>query len=246
VHENAHVYTQRRPNDTLARLVERAPHDCWLLVLSTAALQGWFVRHGVPCVLAGSPQNGIALPSVDVDFFATCRHAALTLLRLGHRHILFVNEKSGARGYTFSQTGFLQGVADYGDLSVEVAVRRFRPDERVMPAQLARHFRRDQPATAVVVMTAGRCLGVLGCLAQLGLRVPRDVSLICRSSGSFLEHMVPYPAHYDFRPDEYAWRLARHVLGQVRRTTRQASAHRLMAKFVRGESIAPPPPVTSG
>ncbi len=241
VHENSPVYTQGRPDDTLARLVGRNPHDCWIPVLSTAALQGWFVRHRVPCVLAGSPQHGIGLPSVDVDFFAACRHAALTLLRLGHRHLVLLNEKSDARGYTFSQTGFLQGVADYGDPSVEIAVRRFRSDERITPAQLARHFRSHQPATAIVVMTAGRCLMVLGCLAQLGLRVPRDVSLICRSSGSFLDHMVPYPAHYDFQPDKYAALLARHVLAQVRHRSNQSIAHRLTPKFVRGESIAPPP-----
>jgi DNA-binding LacI/PurR family transcriptional regulator len=237
VHENSHVYTQTRRSTALELLVTRNRHDFWIPVLSTPTMQAWFARSGISCVLAGSPHRGIELPSVDVDFFAACRHAAVTLLQLGHRHILFVNEQSRARGYGMSESGFFKGVADYADPGVEVTVRRVRPDERLTAAQVRPIWKRRHPPTAVLVMTAGRCLGLYGCLAQLGLRVPADVSLLCRSSGTFFEHMIPTPAHYEFRPEDYAALLAHQVLAKAKGTPPGGHAHQLMPKFVRGESL---------
>ncbi|MES2693142.1 MAG: substrate-binding domain-containing protein [Verrucomicrobiota bacterium] len=241
VHENSHVYTQTRRSTALEQLVTRNRHDFWVPVLSTPVMQSWFARSGLPCVLAGSPHRGIELPSVDVDFFAACRHAAVTLLQLGHRHILYIDEQSRARGYSLSEAGFSKGVAEYGDPDIEITVRRVRPEDRLTAAQIQPIWRRQHPPTAVLVMTAGRCLGIHGCLAQLGLRVPGDVSLLCRSSGTFFEHMVPTPAHYEFSPDEYAALLAHHVLAKFKGSPPGDQAHQLMPKFVRGESLGRAP-----
>ncbi|HEY9250657.1 MAG TPA: GntR family transcriptional regulator, partial [Rariglobus sp.] len=82
------------PDKSLQRLVAQNHHDCWVLVLSSPAMQHWFETSGPPCILAGSCHGGINLPSVDVDHRAVSRHAAGVLLRAGHRHLALFNPSS--------------------------------------------------------------------------------------------------------------------------------------------------------
>lgn len=75
---------QVNPAAALHRLVLGVARGCWVLVSSHAAMQRWFARHRVPCVVAGSVHQGTALPYCDIDQRAVCRHAVGTLLAKRH------------------------------------------------------------------------------------------------------------------------------------------------------------------
>lgn len=60
-------YFRSNPGATLEKLVSQHPHGCWILVLSNETTQRWFERNAVPCVVAGSVYEGIALPFRDLD-----------------------------------------------------------------------------------------------------------------------------------------------------------------------------------
>lgn len=65
-------------------------------------------KQSLPCVIAGSRHAGVSLPSVDVDYHATCRHAVGQFLARKHKHLAFLNPDSGAAGDLKSEQGFLE------------------------------------------------------------------------------------------------------------------------------------------
>ena len=97
VHDGRQFY-QTNPTRALERLIDQHRHEAWILTLSSEAMQRWFARRGLPCLIAGSTFPGVALPHYDLDYRAICRHAAGVLLRLGHRRIGLLNRESRRAG----------------------------------------------------------------------------------------------------------------------------------------------------
>ena len=92
--------------------------------------------------------------------------------------------------------------------------------------------------TALAVPNPYCCLAVMSGLAQLGWRVPEQVSLISRDDDPFLAYLVPEVARYVVSPRAFVRCLLPQVLellpGGVVSSRR---AVRLMPQFVRGASI---------
>ena len=53
----------------------------------------------------------MALPSVDIDHRALCRHSAALFLRHGHRQLALFLERGGHGGDVESEQGFREGLA---------------------------------------------------------------------------------------------------------------------------------------
>jgi len=77
-------------------------------------------------------------------------------------------------------------------------------------------------------------------LAERGLRVGEDVSLVSRDHDSFLAYLRPAPAGYVFSPRVFAKRLYPLVLALARRERVQRLNHRIEPKFTAGPSLAAP------
>lgn len=86
------------PVHALAELTTRLRPAAWLLYLSTHAMQTWFSARGLPAVIPGTRYADVRLPSVDVDYRATCRHAVGRFLAQGHRCLVLLNPRSVAGG----------------------------------------------------------------------------------------------------------------------------------------------------
>lgn len=237
-----HRYFSARPDKALARLVRQAPHQCWVLAHSNERIQNWFYEHGVPCIVAGSAHAGLPLPSVDLDYFAVCRHAAGAMLRLGHRRVALFAPLSQRAGDLESQRGFEDGMrrSTRGDADPIVA----HHDGTVDGAHraLARLFDQARPPTAILVANPVYYLTTISFLAQRGLRVPRDVSLLSRDDDTFLSYLRPEPARYSCQPAIYAKRLLVQLQATCSGETGVHAIHRIEPKFVPGPSLAAPPP----
>ncbi len=99
------------PGRWLARLAEEVHPRGWILYRSTPAMQRWFVKTGEPAVVTGSLYEDIRLPSVDVDYRASCRHAAGQLLRCGYRNIILLLPHEQLAGDFESEAGFHEAFA---------------------------------------------------------------------------------------------------------------------------------------
>ena len=228
------------PAAALPRLLRQESSGCWVLVRSSAAVQGWFQRQGLPCVVAGSCHEGVRLPSVDLDYRALCRHAALALLRAGHRRIALLSPREGAAGDLRGEEGFREGARSFPE-QVEAAVVRHGPG----PAELARVLRRlfaaARPPTGVLISESYAYLTACSVLAQLGRRVGADVSLVCRDEDRFLSYLEPEPARYVADPLHFARRLARLTGDLLAGRPLPAEPRLLLPRLAGGASLAPPP-----
>ncbi|MSU24534.1 MAG: LacI family transcriptional regulator [Opitutus sp.] len=234
-------YFRARPGAALDRLVRQHPHGCWILMRANAACQLWFTQRKLPCLVAGSCHAGVDLPSRDLDHRAACRHAAGVLLGLGHRNLAIFAERTRFAGDIESEAGFLEAVNRSRRPDAKALICPYNPTTAGIMKTLRQIMsQRDRP-TALVVPNAFHYLTVLTGLAQMGWRVPEQVSLISRDEDLFLSFLVPEPARYVTSPHEFARALLLPVIELLEGAAVGKRASLLMPKFVRGASIGVAP-----
>lgn len=235
-------YFRADPGPALRRLIAENPHGCWILTLSNAAIQGWFAKHAVPCVVAGSVHAGLDLPHRDLDHRALCRHAAGVMLGLGHRRLALVIAKSQLAGDLESEMGFVEGVNKSSQTGAEAFVCRHDGSVGGINRALRRLLDQQPPVSAILVANAYHYLTVVSRLAQMGRRVPQDVSVISRDDDLFLSYLAPSPARYAAHAQVLARSLLRPVLELLDGEPIAQRGTRLMPEFIPGESTTAGPP----
>ncbi|MDR0352536.1 MAG: substrate-binding domain-containing protein [Opitutaceae bacterium] len=227
----------------LQRLVADNPHDCWVLTLVPDRVKLWFQEQGVPCVVSGTCGPGLKLPFVDLDYHALCRHAAGQMTSLGHRRIVFLTEKSTKAGDVASERGFVEGIESASDRAAEGFVVHHQNTNNSVLKTLDRLFH-GGPAhprpTAMFVANPHFYLLVLTYLHGLGLRVPADISLVCRDDDSFLNYIHPVPTRYSFDEASFARRLFKLIMQTVECSHIVKKDIRIMPDYRKGATLAAP------
>lgn len=232
VHEGAASY-RRRPSHALDELSARLRPAGWVLYRSTPEMQRWFSTHSQSVVIAGSRHPGVLLSSVDVDYSAGCRHAAGRFLAKGHRRLAIVRPDNKLAGDLESVAGFEAGVG------AEVPSALHNGTVPGICTALDRLFSRNPGPTALFVFQANYLLTVLGWLQRRQLRVPNDVSVVCRDSEPFLESVIPSPTRYALNTTLFARKISRLVATLVTAGHPQPAQLRITPTFIRGETLAP-------
>jgi len=240
VFHGSHYYAAK-PGAALERLVTRNPHGCWVLMLATETLQRWFLRSRIPCIVAGSTFAGLDLPFRDLDHRATCRHAAGVLLAMGHRRLVMLMAKTRRAGDLESEAGFLEGVRQSNHQEATATVIVHEESVAGVAHATRRILKLNPTPTALMVVHPYHFLGFASRLAQDGIRIPDDMSIITRDDDPFLKYFVPVPARYVVNPHLMAKNLLRPVLELLEGNAVTQPVNKLMPEFLRGESIAPPP-----
>lgn len=226
---------RRRPAHALDELAARCHPAGWVLYRSTPEMQRWFSERGLPTVIAGSRHPGIQFTAVDEDYTACCRHAAGRFLAEGHRSLAIVQPNTALAGDLESAAGFAAGVgAPVHSVIHDGSVRG-------ITVSLARLFAQKPHPTGLFVFHSTHLLSVLGWLQQRGLRVPDDVSVICRDDESFLDSVIPSVAHYSLNPSLFARKISRLVANLVAHGAAPSRQHRVMPSFVRGDTLGKAP-----
>jgi DNA-binding LacI/PurR family transcriptional regulator len=233
-------YFRAQPAPALQRLVRQHPHACWILVRSTEPTQAWFQRSGHACVVAGSTSPHVDLAYVDLDHRALCRHAAGVLLGLGHRRIALIAERTQRAGDVASELGFIEGIRSSPHSDAEPIVVWHEPSVESVSTALRRLMEHRRP-TALLVANPYFYLTITSRLAQLGWRIPEDVSVLSRDEDPFLSFLLPRPARYTIPAHIFARRLLRPVLEFIESGSVSTRSVSIMPQFLRGDSIAPLP-----
>lgn len=230
-----------RPAAALRRLVTQSPCDGWILASATHACQTWFQLQGLVAVVAGTAHAGIDLPAVDVDMLATSRHGANVLLRRGHRRIALLLERADWAGFRLTEQGFLEGVRQFGDHAVGL-VCRHHGEVADLQRVLSRLLRPPTPPTALFVVNPFHYLAIAAILAERGLKVPRDISLLCRDDDACLRFLPVAPSRYSCSAQAQAKQLFATLTSamQSRSPRPPAKSLLLMPEFIPGASIAAP------
>jgi len=234
---SGHSYFSRRPDRALTKLVRQNPQSCWVLPHSNERMQKWLFDHDVPCIIAGSCYEGVSLPSIDLDYFAVCRHAAGAMLRRGHCRIALLITESQRAGDVESEAGFVEGIRSSLRQGAESIIAKHDGTVEGASRILARLFDGPKPPTALLVSKPNFYLTAYAFLSQRGLHVPDDVSLVSRDSDTFLPFLVPTPACYLLSPKVYAKRLFALVANVVRGAKIAHLNQRIEPRFIPGPSL---------
>lgn len=231
-------YFGRQAGRSLARLTATHPARCWILASSTRSLQQWFVDAGIPALVSGSAHEGVLIPSVDVDHRALCRHAASVLLRAGHRRVALFLDRTGRAGDAESELGFHEGVRAFGG---EVKVTAGSPGSAQSTEATIRQIKKllalENPPTGWLLSNSHSYLTTLSYLGSAGLKVPQDISLICRDEEPFMQFLHPSPARYATSPARFATRLAQ-ALRRIEGGDSTPFSLRIMPDYLAGASVS--------
>ncbi|HRH96840.1 MAG TPA: substrate-binding domain-containing protein [Prosthecobacter sp.] len=222
-----------------ARALEKLVHDrmaaAWVVFGSKEPMQRWFIRHQLPCMVLGSCVPSIALPSLDVDYRAICRHAGGVLWRKGHRRLALVLSQIGYGGEVASEEGLRESLNDM--TGAHLRVLRHDGTAAHLCALLDEAMRSPHPPTAFVVASTVQVLTVMMHLMRRGHRIPQDVAVISCSDDPFLQFTSPRIARYAINPTQFARRVAMASRQLAETGTLEPKAIRLMPKFLPGETV---------
>ena len=131
-----------------------------------------------PCVLVDCYSADPSYPSVVPDEVQGGFTATMELLNSGHRRIGFIHLLEDLPATIGRLAGYRQALAGY-DVPFEPTLLRAASDEIGLPYRRTRELMAlDRPPTALFCMTDRMAMEAYAALADLGLRVPDDVSVI--------------------------------------------------------------------
>lgn len=227
----------RGKSDALLRaLVAGSPASTWILHRSTPAIQRWFQERRQVAVLAGSRHKGILLPQVEVDLRAVSRHAAGRFLARGHERLAVLRPDGAFAGDAECVAAFREGAP-----RAQIVELRCRGGAPGVVEALRRHLRSRERATGLFVLHPDHCVTALSFLLSEGIRVPIDLSLICRDDEPYFSLLHPEPSRYRHNPRLFGAKLATLV---SRADLRDSPAKRqalVMPRVVAGATLAGAP-----
>ena len=136
------------------------------------------VNYGTP-VVAVDPQAGQSgLPTVDSDSLHGARLATAHLLELGHRRIAMLRGRPDLQSAQLREQGYRQALAGAGVLVDEDLVLIGDYDAGVSQRQARRLLTAPHRPTAVFAANDVSAIATIEAAAELGLRVPGDLSVV--------------------------------------------------------------------
>lgn len=218
---------------SLKHLEKRGLEAVWILHLASERVQRWFAQRGFPCLVAGSAAPGVELPSVDLDYRATCRHAGGLLTAKGKMRPVLLLPDTHAPGDKESEEGFREGCRREG---IRPDILRHDGTVDSLCAQVRAAVRGRATADAFVVGRSAHALTVLTCLLGEGCRVPGEVAVISRDDDLFLAHTTPTMARYASEPSKWA-RVIFKSVQQLMEGVPLRLRHRLVPEFIHGGTL---------
>lgn len=233
LHVNPAAFSSK-PARSLERLIESDPAAIWVAWGSKEPMQRWFLRRRVPLLVVGSCGPGVPLPSVDVDFRATCRHAGELLLRKGHRRLALVLQQDAYDGDFDSERGFREALAKHP--GAQLRVLRHDGTAAHLCSLLDAALRPPHRPTGYLVFRAAHALTVAMHLMRRNLRLPQDAAVLSRDDEAYLRHTSPVLSRYAINLDQFSRRVCKAVRELAETGTLPARAVRLMPEFIAGET----------
>lgn len=227
----------RKPDHALEDLAQRLRPAGWVLSSAPAAMQQWFSERGMPCVITGSRHSGVAIPSVDRDLPAACRHAAGLFLARGFKRMVLLNPRSGLAGDIDCEKSFQAAASKSCSEDAAATIAHHDGTPEGIHRRLDALLKQRTSSTGFIVSGAKFTLAALGFLLRSGLHLPRDAALISRDDDSFLPYVVPTVARYSTDPTLFARKVSRAVLRLLHGGAVPPQDIRVMPTFISGETF---------
>ena len=186
----------------IARMVEKTPADAWVVAGGPRDVLRWFHERSLPvCALFGR-RRGLPIAGVGPNKPPAYALATRRLLALGHRRIVLLARRMRRLPEPgSSERAFLGELAAHGIARGPYHLPDWEESADGFHTGLEELFR-VTPPTALIIQEAVLFAAAQQFLANRGLRVPEDVSLICTDADPTFAWCKPSVAHirWDSRP----------------------------------------------
>lgn len=201
-----------KPHIALKMLEKKMNSGAYILALTSREVQEWFVAKGVPTLVLGSSFPGINLPSIECCYPTLGRHAAGTLLGKGHRQIALISPAQPLAGDQETELAFREEVGRSSDDGRKCHILHHGSNPSELLAKWTK-LQRDTPGvTAVFSIYPSAALAILSQLVSQQVRVPEEISILCRDGDPLCDWISPRLAHYRLPLKRFAVRLSGLVL----------------------------------
>jgi LacI family transcriptional regulator len=226
-----------QPEHALATLTRNSKIAAWILISCPHPVHQWFFNHGLPTIVAGSCDESVLLPSIDLDYRAVCRHAAGQLLAKGHQRIGLIISDRNIAGDVASEAGFFEAVANSQRKSIQPMVIKHNATPEGLYRRLESCFNNGTLPTGLLVAKPLDVLTTLSFLHNHNLRVPNEISLIARDHAPMLDAIIPKIAGYRFHRDRMVRQISQLVIQAATQGGIPFSQRKLIPDFEAGKSI---------
>jgi LacI family transcriptional regulator len=183
-------------------LVAGTEADAWVVTAGSGEVLAWFTRQGIPAFALFGRRRGLEIASVGPDKPPAYAAATRALIELGHRRIvLLVRAMRRLPVPGTSERAFLNELEAHGIAAGAYHMPDWEESVQGFHACLESLFR-VTPPTAVIADEAPFFFAAQQFLSGLGLRVPKDVSMVCTDADRGFTWCQPSVAHmrWDSRP----------------------------------------------
>ncbi len=234
------VLSHQDPEREARRLAAVLPHRLAGLVIVPSAAPGasfdLIAGAGVPSVVLDRPAPDPRFDYVTLDNRAAMRQAAEALIRLRHRHILFLVSHPTLITTRDRIAALREAVRDVATASVMVQGN----EEAAFVARLAAALRGRGAPTAIIASNTVVALWMMRAITRLGLAWPRDISLLAFEAPDWAEIVQPPLAaieHPTHRMAELAWEM---LLRRMETPSLPSTSAELRAALHLRGSVGPP------
>lgn len=203
-----------------------------------AALEGLEARFPMAVFDPAAPEGS---GRIGIDETLGARLATRHLLELGHETVWHVRGPIGWNGTDARVRGWSEELSSWG---------RFSPPPLAGDWSTASGYRagvelaRRSDVTAVFVANDQMAIGVVKALADHGVRVPHDVSVVGFDDVPEAAYVQPALTTVQLDFDEVGRRCVEHILAILKEGANNSPNHLIQPQFVVRSSTAPPPTST--
>lgn len=233
---NAACYS-RRPAKALEALHREIRPACYLLYLSTEAMQRWFSDRKISCMITGSCHPNVELPSIDIDYAAVCHHAVGRLTAAGRNRLALLMPHSDQAGNLESGRGFLAAGAQLAQNQVHTVVAYHESTVDSICRTIDRLIGGAPPFNGLLVAKPTHVITAICHLLRRGARIPEDISVISRDDDPALDNLVPPVGRYQTDPVKFARQLARIAISTISNGPKRHLSQRVMPSFTPGRTL---------
>ncbi len=234
---------ERAPSDACSHIPEEnlagvliMPHD----TTDTGRLLSG-IPAGTPAVIINRRSTDTGVPSIDIDQHIGAFEVTLFLLNIGHGRIMtFTHEEPASITEKQRLEGYKQAFKHAG-LTVDdsLIIREPPGEDWVNWPEVFRNALSLKP-TAILLPNHGRVAHVMEILANQGLRVPEDISLIIFDDDPSLVRMTPSISAVRQPLDEMG-RVAMGLIVKMRDAKESVASHtRLQPELIMRRSVKQP------
>jgi DNA-binding LacI/PurR family transcriptional regulator len=222
----------------VSRFVGGTEADAWIVVAASREILNWFAAQPVPAFALFGRQSQVAIAGTAPQKSHAMAAAVQRLAALGHSRIVCLTREERRK----PEPGLIERIF-LGELRKHgIAVGPYNiPDWEDNPNGLhdcLSSLFRTTPPTALICSGIGLFMATQQFLLQEGIRVPKDVSIICSDPIPGFAWSRPTLSHIDFDSDFWVRQIVRWMKGVAfgkdeRRKNFNA------ARFVEGGTIGP-------